>query len=116
MIKGDFRGLKVPREAIRFADVTEKTTSPAAEAEAAPEAETAPAEETTAPTEAPASEAETKVNTKGVYILKGEQVTFKKIDVIYEGSDYVLSKVHEDDPSYLALYDDIMIEGVDADD
>ena len=116
MIKGDFRGLKVPREAIRFADVTEKTTSPAAEAEAAPEAETAPAEETTAPTEAPASEAETKVNTKGVYILNGEQVTFKKIDVIYEGSDYVLSKVHEDDPSYLALYDDIMIEGVDADD
>ena len=39
MIKGDFRGLKVPREAIRFADVTEKTTSPAAEAEAAPETE-----------------------------------------------------------------------------
>ena len=38
------------------------------------EAETSQAEDT--------SEAETKVRTKGVYILKGEPVTFKKIDVI----------------------------------
>ena len=43
-------------------------------------------------------------------------MTFKKIDVIYEGSDYILSEVHDDDSSYLALYDDILIEGVDADD
>ncbi len=51
------------------------------------------------------------VNYKGVYILKGEQVVFKKIDVIYEGSDYVLSEIHDGDSSYLALYDDIMTEG-----
>lgn len=109
MIKGDFRGLKVPRESIRFADITQKKGFPAAEEETAPEGET-PTEET-----APQTEAETTVKTKGVYILKGEQVTFKKIDVIYEGDDYVLSKVHEDDSSYLALYDDIMIEGVNDD-
>ena len=109
MIKGDFRGLKVPRESIRFADITQKKEFPAAEEETAPEGET-PTEET-----APQTEAETTVKTKGVYILKGEQVTFKKIDVIYEGDDYVLSKVHEDDSSYLALYDDIMIEGVNDD-
>ena len=40
---------------------------------------------------------------------------FKKIDVIYEGSDYVLSKI-TDDTDFLELYDDIMIEGVDKDD
>lgn len=95
MIKGSYNGLKVPREAIRFADITEE------DATADPDGE-----ETAA----------TTVNYKGVYIMKGEQVLFKKIDVIYEGNDYVLSEVHEEDPTYLALYDDIMIEGVDADD
>ena len=53
------------------------------------------------------------MNTKGVYALKGEQEEFKKIDVIYEGSDYVLSAEHPDDSDYLSLYDDILIEGVD---
>ena len=86
LVMGDFRGLKVPREAIRFdkqkvVDENGKTSG--------------------------------EVSLKGVYILKGEQIEFKKIDVIYEGSDYVLSKIHEDDSSYLALYDDIMTEGVD---
>ncbi len=86
LVMGDFRGLKVPREAIRFdkqkvVDEDGKTSG--------------------------------EVSLKGVYILKGEQIEFKKIDVIYEGSDYVLSKIHEDDSSYLALYDDIMTEGVD---
>ena len=58
---------------------------------------------------------ESIVNTKGVYALKGEQVEFKKIDVKFEGSNYVLSKTHDNDKSYLALYDNILIEGVEAD-
>lgn len=87
LIKGEYRGLKVPREAIRFDDIEQQTTN----AEGEPDGTAV-------------------VNTKGVYIMKGEQVVFKKIDVKYEGSDYVLSKVHEDDPSYLALYDDILTE------
>ncbi len=86
IVMGDFRGLKVPREAIRF----EKRNTTDENGEDAGE-----------------------VSFKGVYILKGEQVEFKKIDVIYEGSDYVLSKIHEDDPGYLSLYDDIITEGVD---
>lgn len=51
---------------------------------------------------------------KGVYILQGEQVVFRKIDVIYEGNDYVLSKVFSKDEGtdYLALYDDIIVEGL----
>ena len=89
LVRGRPRGLKVPREAIRFVTAEE--------------------------TEGEGSSAVTKeVTYKGVYVLNGEQVVFKKIDVIYEGSDYVLSSLeHTGDDSYLMLYDDIMIEGVD---
>ena len=58
------------------------------------------------------NEAEKTLTSKGVYIRKGEQILFKKIKVVYEGSDYILSDVN-DDPEYLALYDDIMIEEVE---
>lgn len=92
IIRGDYRGLKVPRESIRFKDVIEEVTDESGDTENA---------------------SEEVVNCKGVNIMKGEQIEFKKIDVIYEGSDYVLSAVHEDDNSYLSLYDDIMIEGVE---
>lgn len=51
---------------------------------------------------------------KGAYVMLGQQITFKKIDVIYEGDDYVLSKNTSDD-SYLLLYDQILLEGVSAD-
>lgn len=88
--KGSYQGLKVPRESIRFDDIEENIYNEEGEITGT-----------------------TTVNYKGVYILKGEQVVFKKIDVIYEGSDYVLSEVHDDDSSYLALYDDIMTEGVE---
>ncbi len=89
LIKGQYTGLKVPREAIRFLDIPEKRY------------------------DSSNKEYEVTSNTKGVYIRKGEQVTFKKIDVIYEGSDYVLSAFHQNDGDYLALYDDIVLEGVD---
>ena len=92
IIRGDFRGLKVPRDAIRFMDITEEITEEVDGME---------------------STREETSNCKGVNILKGEQTEFKKIDVIYEGSDYVLSAVHDEDNSYLSLYDDIMIEGVE---
>lgn len=85
-VPGKAKGLKVPREAIRFEK--QKVTG----------------EEGTEGKEVPV---------KGVYILKGEQIEFKKIDVIYEGGDFVLSKIHENDKDYLALYDDIITEGVD---
>jgi hypothetical protein len=88
LIKGEYTGLKVPREAIRFKAIEENVTDDTTD-------------ETTTVT----------TNYKGVYILSGEQVSFKKIDVIYEGSDYVLSAVHDGDSSYLALYDDILTEG-----
>lgn len=87
LIKENCTGLKVPREAIRFEDTEEQTTNENGEPDGT-----------------------VIVNAKGVRVLKGEQVVFKKLDVIYEGSDYVLSQIHEDDSSYLALYDDILTE------
>ena len=51
---------------------------------------------------------------KGAYVMLGQQIAFKKIDVIYEGDDYVLSKNTSDD-SYILLYDQILLEGVSTD-
>ncbi len=89
LIKEQYRGLKVPREAIRFLDIPEKRY------------------------DSNDKEYEVTSRKKGVYTRKGEQVTFKQIDVIYEGSDYVLSKSHPNDSDFLTLYDDIVLEGVD---
>lgn len=52
---------------------------------------------------------------KGVYVILGNETTFKKIDVIYEGSDYVVSKYTADE-DYLLLYDQILLEAVSQDD
>ncbi len=51
---------------------------------------------------------------KGVYVKLGEQINFKKLDVIYEGDNFVLSSLNAGN-GYLSLYDDIVVEGVDAD-
>lgn len=48
---------------------------------------------------------------KGVYVQLGQQVIFKKIDVIYDGGDYVLSKKGLS-KEYLQMYEDIVIEGI----
>lgn len=50
---------------------------------------------------------------KGVYIKLGENIIFRKIDVIFEGDDYVISDANTDS-DYLMLYDDIIVEGIDA--
>ena len=91
IIKGKYKGLKVPRKAIRFKNITETVE------------------------DENGMEIEVTENCKGVYILQGEQVVFRKLDVIYEGDDYILSAINEDDSNYLALYDDIIVEGVDSD-
>lgn len=51
------------------------------------------------------------VMVKGVYVMVGEQLEFKKLDVIYEGDDYVLSK-NTSDSEYLNLYDRIVIDPI----
>ncbi len=52
---------------------------------------------------------------KGVFVILGEDITFKKIDVIYEGGDFVLSRNTSDDDS-LRLYDQILLEVVNEED
>jgi putative membrane fusion protein len=52
---------------------------------------------------------------KGVYVILGENITFKKIDVVYEGDDYVLSK-NTSDEDCLLLYDQILLEVVSEQD
>ncbi|MGN1480838.1 HlyD family efflux transporter periplasmic adaptor subunit [Porcipelethomonas sp.] len=91
MIKGEYEGIKVSRKAIRFKDVEETVVD----------------EET-------GKETRQLVNCKGVYVKLGEQINFKKLDVIYEGSNYVLSSLNAGN-DYVSLYDDIVVEGVDAD-
>lgn len=90
LVKGEYDGVKVPRSAIRFKDVEESTTN------------VLTGEVTTA-----------FVNYRGVYVLDGEEVIFRKLDVIYEGEDYVLSSLNKDS-SYLQLYDSVITEGIDA--
>ncbi len=51
-----------------------------------------------------------KNNEKGVYILQGQKIAFKKLDVIYECDDYLLSKVNSD-TGYISVYDDIITSG-----
>lgn len=48
---------------------------------------------------------------KGVYVMVGEKLEFKKLNVIYEGDDYVLSK-NTSDGEYLNLYDRIVIDPI----
>lgn len=91
MIKGTYKGIKVPRSAIRFKDIEEVSEN------------TITGKKTV-----------TTVNYRGVYVMDGEKVVFKKLDVIYEGDDYVLSKLNSAD-DYLILYDSIIVEGIDAD-
>ncbi|MBR6102743.1 MAG: hypothetical protein IKP95_09960 [Ruminococcus sp.] len=52
-----------------------------------------------------------KGDQKGVYVILGNEYTFKNIDVIYEGSDFVISR-STSDPNYLLLYDRILLEAV----
>ncbi len=90
LVKGEYDGVKVPRSAIRFKDVEESSTN------------VLTGEVTT-----------TLVNYRGVYVLDGEEVVFRKLDVIYEGDDYVLSSINKDS-SYLQLYDSVITEGISA--
>jgi len=50
---------------------------------------------------------------QGVYVTNNVSMRFRKIDIIYENSEYVLSKSHSTDSDYLQLYDTLIIQGKD---
>ncbi|MDE6004900.1 MAG: hypothetical protein K2G88_05890 [Oscillospiraceae bacterium] len=87
----DLQGIRVPRTALHFKPITEEIT----------DEETGKVRQVT-------------TEYRGVYVLDGEQPEFRKLDVIYEGEDYVISK-QRPEKSYLALYDAIITKGIDAD-
>lgn len=49
-------------------------------------------------------------NEKGVYILLGQRIAFKRIEPIFECEEYILSQITSD-PDYISVYDDIIVEG-----
>lgn len=49
----------------------------------------------------------------GVYIVHGVSMQFKKVDIIFENENYILSKLHTTDKDYLATYESVIIEGKD---
>ena len=91
LIYDDYQGIRVPRSAIHFKSLTEEIKD----------------EETGKYTQV-------TTRYRGVYVLNGEQPEFRKLDVKYEGTDYVISAQHPES-SYLALYDSIITKGIDAD-
>ncbi len=91
IIRGDYKGIMVPRSALHFKTIMEDVTDP----------------ETGEVTKQ-------SIDYRGVYVLDGEQPEFRKLDVLYEGSDYVISSQNAGS-GYLMLYDAIITEGIDAD-
>lgn len=51
-------------------------------------------------------------NEQGVFILRGQSIVFKKVNVVYWGEDYVICS-QESGTEYLMLYDEIVTEGKD---
>ena len=91
IVRDTISGVKVPREAIRFKELTETITD----------------EETGA-------SYEQTTNYMGVYVLVGESAEFRKLDIVYEEENYYLSNLDAGN-GYVALYDDIIVNGVMAD-
>lgn len=80
----EHKGIRISRDAIRYKDVLERDEK---------------------------TNEEKSIPTRGVYVKLGEKIDFKKIDVDFEGEDYVISKVHPED-DYVQLYDDTIVGGL----
>ncbi len=52
-------------------------------------------------------------NEQGVYVVSGEQIRFKKINIIYEGNGFCLTEYNDSNPEYLQFYDEVVVEGKD---
>lgn len=50
---------------------------------------------------------------KGVYVLNGNIITFKKINIVYSDSEYSVCTTPDGESGYIKLYDEIVVEGTD---
>jgi hypothetical protein len=53
-----------------------------------------------------------KGDEKGVYVLSGSQLHFKKVDVTYQGNGYIISKEHNEG-DYVTRHDQVITSGKD---
>ena len=49
---------------------------------------------------------------QGVYVIRGQSLAFKYVDVVYWGKDYVICSGDVKD-DYLMMYDQVVTEGKD---
>jgi len=50
---------------------------------------------------------------KGVYVQTGNIITFKKVEVLYSGKDFLLVGNKDGSKGYIKLYDNVVAEGTD---
>ena len=50
---------------------------------------------------------------KGVYVRAGYSVRFKRVEIIYTGSDYYLCRIQYGSSDELSLFDEVIVEGTD---
>lgn len=50
---------------------------------------------------------------KGVYVLRGDTVQFKKVNIMYSSEEYSIIESTDDDSSFLRQYDTVITQGVD---
>ncbi len=48
----------------------------------------------------------------GVYVVRGQSLVFKRVNIIYWGEDYVICEQNPDS-GYLMMYDEVVVEGKD---
>ncbi len=54
-----------------------------------------------------------KKGEKGVFVQTGNIITFKKVEILYSDSDYVLVVNKNNSDGYIDLYDNVVVEGKD---
>lgn len=86
----EYKGIRIPREAVYVKEETEERIN---EITGEPEI--------------------VNVSVRGVYIKQGENVIFKKIDAVFQGDDYVVSKMRPE-KEYVQLYDDTIVSGLEV--
>ena len=52
-----------------------------------------------------------KGKTKGVYVLSGQEVKFRKVTVLYSGESFIICQKETDGDDRLKLYDEVVTEG-----
>lgn len=79
----EYSGLKIPKEAIRYEEITVENSEGNEEA----------------------------VKAEGVYILFGQVVRFRRVNDIYATDDFVISKIDQELSGYVSLYDMVITKG-----